>query len=148
MAKSNATTVEEYLAELPDERREVVATLRDLILENLPEGYQESINVGMISYEVPLERFRNTYNKQPLQYAALASQKNHVSLYLTSLYADPERVKAFEEGFAAAGKKLDMGKSCVRFQKLEDLPLELIADTIASTSADEYVAMYESARRK
>lgn len=148
MAKSNATTAEEYLAELPDERREVVATLRDLILENLPEGYQESINFGMISYEVPLERFRNTYNKQPLQYAALASQKNHVSLYLTSLYADPERVKAFEEGFAAAGKKLDMGKSCVRFQKLEDLPLELIADTIASTSADEYVAMYESGRRK
>src|SRR5690606_35123491 len=116
MASSSATTVEQYLAELPPERREVVATMRALVLQHLPAGYEERMNWGMISYEVPLARYPDTYNKQPLAYAALAAQKNHYALYLNCVHAGDDREAALREAFAAAGKKLDMGKSCVRFK--------------------------------
>jgi len=146
MARSEATTVEQYLAELDAERREQISAVRDVVLANLPEGYRETMNWGMISYEVPLERYPNTYNKQPLAYAALASQKNYMSLYLMGLYGNPEREQDFEERYRATGKRYDMGKSCVRFRRLDDLPLDLIAKVIAATPVEEHIAHYEAAR--
>ena len=147
MVSSKAKTVEAYLAELPPERREAVTKVREVILANLPEGYQESMNWGMISYEIPLERYPDTYNKQPLALAALASQKNYISLYLMNVYGDPATEKWFTERYEASGKKLDMGKSCVRFKKLDDLPLDLIGEVIAKTSVDEYIRRYEAAKK-
>ena len=147
MATSKATTPAEYLADLPPERAEVVAVVRDLILENLPEGYEESMNWGMLSYEIPLSRYPRTYNGQPLAYAALAAQKNYYAVYLTAAYADDAALARLRDGFARAGKKLDMGKSCLRFRKLDDLPLDVIADSIASTTPEEYIANYEAAKK-
>jgi uncharacterized protein YdhG (YjbR/CyaY superfamily) len=148
MARSNAATVEQYLAELPPERREVVSTMRDLVRRNLPKGYAETMNWGMISYEIPLERYPNTYNRQPLSYVALAAQKNYYALYLTSAYQDSEQGKQLAEAFKRAGKKLDMGKSCLRFKTLDDLPLDVIARVVASTPPEKWIAQFEAARAK
>ena len=148
MATSRASTVEEYLDELPPERRTVVATVRDAIRKKLPKGYREAMNWGMITWEVPLERYPDTYNGQPLTYAALAAQKNYYAVYLNCLYQDSEDDKRFRAEFAKAGKKLDMGKSCVRFKTLEDLPLDVIGKTIASVPPDEFIAQYEASRKK
>lgn len=148
MVKSTALTVEEYLHELPPDRRDVVAEVRRTILENLPEGYVESMNWGMISYEIPLEAYPETYNDQPLGYAALASQKRHYSLYLMGAYADSAQETQIVEGFKKAGKKLDMGKSCVRFRKLDDLPLDVIGRVIASTTPEQLISRYEESRMK
>ncbi len=145
--RSDASTVEEYLAELDDDRGPTVAAVREVVLANLPDGFEETMRWGMISYEVPLTRHAETYNGQPLSYAGLASQKRYVSLYLSCVYADPERGAAFEVRYRATGKKLNMGKSCVRFRHVEDLPLELIAEVIAGTSVDEFLALYEKTRR-
>lgn len=148
MAKSSATSVEEYLNELPEDRRAVVAAVRDVVLRNLPDGYKESVNWGMISYEVPLERYPETYNRQPLSYAALAAQKNHYALYLNAVYQDPGKDAWLRQEFDKAGKKLDMGKSCVRFRKLDDLPLDVIGRAVASTPPEELIATYEASRKK
>lgn len=141
--RSDATTVEEYLAALPDDRREAIDAVRAVILDRLPEGYQETVNWGMITYEVPLEIFPNTYNKQPLMFAALASQKNHMAVYLTGIYMSDEAREEFEAAYRATGKRLDVGKSCVRFRKLDDLPLELIGDTVASLSLEDFISRVE-----
>ena len=148
MASSAARTVDQYLKELPAERREVVSTVREVIRKNLPTGYQETMNWGMISYEVPRDRFPKTYNGQPLMYAALAAQKNHYAVYLISMYQDGAPTGWFAEEFRKAGKKLDMGKSCVRFKKLEDLPLETIGKAIRGTSVEKLIEIYESSRGK
>lgn len=145
--RSEATTVEQYLAELPDARRDTIARVRAVIVANLPDGYVETMAWGMISYEVPLERYPDTYNGKPLGYAALASQKRYCSVYLTNVYNDPERLEAFEAAYRATGKRLDMGKSCVRFRTLDDLPLDLIGETIAATPVDEFLKSYEAGRR-
>jgi hypothetical protein len=147
MAKSNAKTVEDYLKELPEDRRAVVSKVRDVILRNLPKGYRESLNWGMICYEVPPERYPKTYNNQPLGYVALAAQKNYFALYLMCAYQNSEQERQLKEGFKQAGKKLDMGKSCLRFRRLEDLPLDVIGETIASTPLDEFIKSYEASRR-
>ena len=141
--KSNAKTVKEYISSLPSERLQAIEAVRKVILDNLPSGYIESLNWGMISYEIPLETYPNTYNKQPLQYAALASQKYYMSLYLMNTYWDKVIEEWFIEKYKASGKKLNMGKSCVRFKKLTDLPLDLIAETIARTSVDDFIRHYE-----
>lgn len=148
MASSKAATVDEYLAELPEERRAVVSAVRDVVLRNLPEGYEETMSFGMIGYGIPLARYPETYNKQPLGYAALAAQKNYYALYLMTPYMDGPQEQALREEFAAAGKKLDMGKSCIRFRKLDDLPLDVIGRVIAATPPGEYIAQYERARAK
>ena len=148
MAQSRAATVEDYLAELPPERRAVIATVRDTIRQKLPKGYRETMNWGMISYEIPLEDYPDTYNKQPLTYAALAAQKNHYAVYLTGVYQDPVQETTFREAFAKAGKKLDMGKSCVRFRKLDDIPLDAIGTAVASVNPREFIARYEANRGK
>lgn len=148
MAKSKAATVEEYLEGLPGERREVISRVREVILRHLPEGYREAMNWGMICYEVPPERYPDTYNGQPLGYVALAAQKNCYSLYMLSAYRDSEQERLLREGFARAGLKLDMGKSCVRFRGLEDLPLEVIGRAVAAVKPEEFIATYQASRRR
>jgi hypothetical protein len=148
MVQSAAKTVADYLNELPEDRRAVVSTVRDVIVKNLPKGYQESINFGMISYEIPLERYRTTYNKQPLCYVALAAQKNHYAVYLMCACSDSLAENTLREGFAKAGKKLDKGKSCVRFKKLEDVPLDVIGKAVASFTPDQWISIYEKSRAK
>lgn len=146
MVQSKAATVDEYLAELPEERRAVVTRMRDLIRKNLPKGYQEEVGYGVICYGVPLSRYPDTYNKQPLSYIALAAQKSHYSLYLMGAYMDPQQMAALEEAFEDAGKKLDMGKSCLRFKKLDDLPLAALAKVIAGMKPEELIRHYEASR--
>jgi hypothetical protein len=148
MARSNAATVQEYLDELPEDRRSVIAAVRDVILQNLPDGYKECLSFGMIGYVLPLERYPDTYNGQPLSYAGLAAQKNYYALYLTCAYMDPEKEAWLRDAFQKAGKKLDMGKSCVRFKKLQDLPLDVIGQAVASTASEDFIASYEAARRR
>ena len=140
--------VEDYIAGLPEERRCAIASLRNHILAHLPEGYSEEMDFGMIAYVVPLDRYPQTYNGHPLMYAALASQKNYMSLYLMNIYGDPATSQWFTEEFKARGKKLDMGKSCVRFKKLDDLPLDVIGEAIAKTSPAEWIEIYEASRKK
>ena len=146
MAASDAATPDEMIAALPPERRDAISKVRDVIRANLPPGYEEGMQFGMIGWYVPLDRFPDTYNKQPLGLAALANQKQYMALYLNNVYGDPEIDRWFRERFAASGKKLDMGKSCVRFRTLEDLPLDVIAETIARTPVDRYIESYESVR--
>lgn len=147
MAKSNAQTVEEYLEELPEYRREVIEEIRELILEHLPDGYEETINWGMISYEIPLEKYPDTYNNQPLNYLGLAAQENHNSLYLMPVYQDEELQDWLEEEFEKANKKMDMGRSCLRFNMTTDLPLEAIAKIVSHQTPDEFIATYEETRK-
>jgi hypothetical protein len=137
--RSDATTVDEYLAELPEDRRAAISAVRDVILENLPAGYDETMNWGMIAYEVPLSTYPETYNGRPLMYAALASQKNHMAVYLSGIYMDDDAQQKFERDYRASGKRFDAGKSCVRFRKLDDLPLPVIGEAIAFLPADDYV---------
>jgi uncharacterized protein YdhG (YjbR/CyaY superfamily) len=148
MVSSSAKTVQEYLDELPEAQRAVVSRVRQLVLENLPAGYEESMSWGMIAYGIPLERYPNTYNKQPLAYIGLAAQKNHYALYLMGCYADSEHDQKLRAGFEQAGKKLDMGKSCLRFKRLDDLPFDVLAETIASLTPDEFIQLYERVKGK
>ena len=144
--RSQASTVEEYLGELPEDRRDAIARVRELVLSRLPAGYEEVMGFGMINYVVPLDRCPGTYNGQPLMYAALAAQKNHMSLYLMCAYTDEDAGAAFRAAYAAAGKKLDMGKSCVRFRSVDDLALDVIGDAIASVGVDEFIERCAKAR--
>lgn len=146
--QSKATTVKDYLAELPADRRAAIAAVRKEILKRLPKGYEEAMNWGMITYQVPLETFPDTYNKQPLMYAALASQKNHMAVYLTGIYMSEEARQNFETKYRATGKRFDVGKSCVRFKKLDDLPTDLIGDAIASMSVDEFIEGQGKVRKR
>jgi len=141
--RSEATTAEQYLAGLPDDRREAIEAVRAVILENLPDGYEEAMNWGMITYQIPLETYPDTYNKQPLMFAALASQKNHMAVYLTGIYVSDEARDEFEKAYRATGKRFDVGKSCVRFRKLDDLPLDLIGQTIAAVPMERLIARFE-----
>jgi uncharacterized protein YdhG (YjbR/CyaY superfamily) len=144
--RSSASTVEEYLAELPEARRAAIETVRQVILKNLPRGYEEVMNWGMITYQVPLETYADTYNKKPLMYAALAAQKNHMAVYLTAIYMNEKASREFEEAYLVTGKRYDVGKSCVRFKELIDLPLELIGESIASLQVSEFVDRVNEAR--
>jgi hypothetical protein len=148
MAPSKPTTVKEYLEWLPDDRRKVIAKVRSVIKKNLPKGYEEAVTYGIISYQVPLERLPHTYNGQPLCYAGIAAQKNHNSLYLMGAYGDPKQRAALEKAFAHAGKKLDMGKSCIRFKGVDDLPLDAIGKLIGAIPAETYIKAYERSREK
>ncbi len=145
---TNGSLIDEYLAHLPEDRRVALEIVRETILKNLPEGYEESMNWGMITYQVPLSTYPDTYNKQPLMYAALASQKNHMAVYITAPYMIPGELERFVAEYKATGKKLDMGKSCVRFKKLEDLPLDVIGKSIASTPMQTLIDHAKTARSK
>jgi hypothetical protein len=148
MVSSKALTVQQYLDELTEEQRFVIATLRDVILENLPAGYQETMDWGAISYEIPLISYPKTYNGKPLVYLALAVQKRYYALYLMAASLDAELLAALKESFQKAGRKLDMGKACVRFHKLDELPLGAIGKSIASVTPAKYIEQYEQIRQR
>ena len=148
MVSTTTTTPSDYLASLPQDRREIVAAVRELILRNLPEGYQETVNWGMLSYEVPLETYPDTYNKKPLNYIGLAAQKNYNSLYLMSVYQNPADYQELMDAFTRMGVKPDMGKSCIRFKKLDQLPLETISRLIAKTSVQDFVETTKSIQKR
>jgi hypothetical protein len=148
MAKRNASTPAQYLATLAGEQRAAVAKVRQVIRRNLPAGYRETMQWGMISYVVPLERHPDTYNGHPLCYAALAAQKHYCAIYLTCAYQDPAQLRRLQAGFREAGKRLNMGKSCIRFRRLQDLPLGVIGSVVASTPVERFIARGEAARRR
>jgi uncharacterized protein YdhG (YjbR/CyaY superfamily) len=148
VVSSKAATPEAYLAELPPERAAVVARVRDLVNANLPSGYVERMSWGMIGWEVPLEVYPHTYNRQPLAYAGLAAQKGHYALYLNCVCGSDERTRRLADAFAAQGKKLDMGKSCIRFKKPEDLAEQALAEAIALVPLEAFLAEYEASRRE
>lgn len=145
--KSDQPTVAGYLKSLPPDRRAALEEVRRVILANLPKGYEESMEWGMPTYQVPLSEYPDTYNKRPLMYAALAAQKSYMTLYLSAIYADSVLRKEFESSYRATGKKYDVGQSCVRFKRLDDLPLEVIAKAIAAVPLHQFVTHAKSARR-
>ena len=148
--QSSAKTVQEYIRNLPADRRQAISVVRNVIKKNLPKGYKEVMD-GMIVYIVPLSLYPDGYlgdKKTPLPYAGLASQKNHMAVYLMNIYGNRNVEKWFLYEYKKSGKKMDIGKCCVRFKKLEDLPLDLIGEAIACTPAKKFIHMYEESRRK
>jgi hypothetical protein len=144
--QSKAATVEAYLAELPADRRPAIEAVRDVILRNLNPGFEEGMQYGMIGYYVPHRLYPPGYHcdpKQPLPFAGLASQKNYMSLYLGSDYGMEEEDRWFRDAWAKSGKRLDMGKCCIRFKKLDDLALDVVAEAIRRVSVENHVAFYE-----
>jgi len=146
MAKSLAATPSAYLQSLPPDRRAAMQQVRKVILAHLPKGYEEQMLAGMLAYVVPLSRLADTYNGHPLMYAALASQKNYMALYVMSVYGHAPTGQWFRAQFKARGKKLDMGKSCVRFKTIDDLPLDVIGETIAKVPIDTWIRVYQQSR--
>jgi hypothetical protein len=143
---SNAKTVEEYLQGLPADRRAAIGAVRSVMLKHLPDGYAEGMLYGMIGYFVPHSIYPAGYHcdpKLPLMYACLGSQKNHMALHLMCAYGDPASERWLRDEFKAAGKKLDMGKACLRFRKLEDLPLDVIGRFVARVPVKKYIARIE-----
>jgi hypothetical protein len=148
MVSSKAATPDAYVAQLPSERAAVVSRVRDLVNANLPTGYLEVMAFGMIGWVVPLSRYPDTYNGEPAVYAGLAAQKNYFSLYLTCVYASEARRDRLRAGFAAAGKTLDMGKSCIRFKRMEDLADAAIAEAIAGVPVETFIAVCKAPRSR
>jgi hypothetical protein len=148
MFTNQAATVADYLAQLPEDRRTTIATVRDVILRHLPDGYEEMIGWGAITYAIPLEKYPDTYNKQPLCVAALAANKNYCSIYLMAAYGDGATRQSLEAAFKKAGKKLKMGKACVRFRTADDLPLDVVGAAIGALAPAKYIGIYEGSRRK
>ena len=156
--QSKAATVSDYLASLPDDRRKAIEAVRSVILANLDKDYEEGMQYGMIGYYVPHRIYPAGYHadpKQGLPFAALASQKNYMSVYLMGLYcgciegvSDTNLVRWFREAWAKTGKKLNMGKACIRFKKADDLALDVLGEAIRRMPARKYVEVYEEARRK
>lgn len=144
---SDATTVEAYLAELPEDRRQAISKLRKVIKKSLPKGFREQMNYGMIGYVVPHSLYPSGYHcdpKLPLPFMGVASQKNFIAVYHMGVYANPELLRWFTESHSkASSKKLDMGKSCIRYKKPEDIPYELIGQLVSKITPAEWIAMYE-----
>lgn len=150
--QSKATTVEEYISELPDERKKAISDLRKVIKKNLPKGFKEEMSYGMIGYVVPHSKYPAGYHcnpQLPLPFLNIASQKNFIAVYHMGLYANPTLYKWFTEAHAKAStKKLDIGKSCMRYKKPEDIPFELLGELASKITPDEWIAAYEKAFRK
>jgi hypothetical protein len=148
MPATTTAAVTAFLAALPAERRREVVQVRDLLLAHLPNGYEEAVVKGMLVYQVPLARYPDTYNGHALWYVGLASQKSYLSLYLMNVYADKGLAQRLRDGYKAAGKKLDMGKSCIHFQQVADLPLDLIGELVEAVPLERWVAVAKAARRR
>jgi len=150
--KSKATTPEQYLSELPDDRKEAMLKLRNAIKENLPQGFEEVISYGMLGYVVPHYIYPSGYHcdpKLPLPFINLASQKNFIALYHMGIYADKNLESWFVSEYPKHVKsKLDMGKSCIRFKKMDDIPFDFIGELAAKVSVDDWISNYEKAFRK
>jgi hypothetical protein len=139
---SSAKNVEEYIKALPPDRQKAMSAVRQVILSNLPEGYAERMQGEMIGYVVPHSLYPAGYHcdpRQPLQYAALVSEKNHMALHMMAMYGDADTQNWLRGAYKASGKKLDMGKACIRFKNLDDLPLDVIGKLIARTPAQVYI---------
>ena len=143
-----APTVTAFLSRLPTSRRKEVERVRTVIQRHLPAGYEEAISKNMLVYQVPLARYGETYNGQPLWYVALASEKSYLSLHLMSIYGDAAQAQRLKDGFRAAGKKLDMGKACIHFKSADDLPLDVIGAAVASMPVDWWIDIARAARRR
>ena len=148
MEKKRPATPNEYVATLPPDRRAAIEQVRKVILEHLPKGYQESLSWGILSYEVPREVCPDTYNGKPLGYAALGSQKNYMTLHLMTAYGDKKTADWLKSAFKARGKKLDMGKACIRFKTIEDLPLDVVGEAISRMPMQDWVRIYQASRKK
>ena len=148
MVSSKETTPAAYLASLPPDRRKVIAAVRAVVKKRLPKGYVETMNWGMISYEIPLSRYPDTYNKQPLMYLALAAQKSGYALYMTGVSGNKARMGKLAAAYKAAGRKLDMGKSCLRFNAVDELPLDVIGEIVASTPVERRIEAEEARLKK
>lgn len=148
MFAAKAKTVGEYLKQLPPDRRKSLSAVRAVVLENLPKGYKEAVGWGAITYAIPLADYPDTYNGQPLCIAALSAGKQYCSIHLMAAYGDSKTRTWLEEQFKKSGKKLDMGKACVRFKTPDDLPLDAIGKVIARVSPKKYIEVYEASRRK
>src|SRR6476661_3556928 len=149
---STAGSPQEYMDALPPERKEAMDKLRQTILKNLPKGFEEGIGYGMLGYAVPHSRYPAGHHcdpKQPLQFVSLASQKNFIALYHMGLYMMPSLLHWFQQAYPKhSKKKLDMGKSCIRFKKAEDIPYDLIGELMKKVSPDEWINCYESKLKK
>ncbi|MFZ1676816.1 MAG: DUF1801 domain-containing protein [Saprospiraceae bacterium] len=146
--QSKATTPEEYIDSLPEDRKKIISDIRKVILKNLPKGFKEGIGYGMLCYSVPHSIYPPGYHvdpKQPLGLISIASQKNHIAMYHMGLYAGPLLIWFQDEWKKSTTKKLDMGKSCVRFKKAEDVPLELIGRLAAKLTPQKWIEIYENA---
>jgi uncharacterized protein YdhG (YjbR/CyaY superfamily) len=148
MADKEPSTVAEYLARQPADRRTELERVRSVVRKRLPKGYQEGIAGGMITYYVPLEAYSDTYNGQALWYAALAAKKNYLTLHLMAVYGSQVLERKLRNAFKAAGKKLDMGKACIRFQRADDLQLDAIGDVVASIPMERMIEIAKAARRR
>lgn len=140
-------TVAEYIAQVPEDRLEGINTLRETILKHLPAGFKECISYGMVGYVVPHSIYPSGYHcdpKLPLPFMSFANQKNFISFYHMGIYADPNLMEWFTSEFAKRSKaKLDMGKSCIRFKKVETIPFDLIGELVAKISVNDWIATYE-----
>jgi hypothetical protein len=145
---SDATTVEEYLAGLDDDRRAQIEPVHRVVRDAMPSGYAESVDWGMICWSVPLETFPDTYNGKPLSYVCLAAQKRHNALYLTGLYSGSEEADDFRRRWTEDGRRLDMGKSCLRYRTVDDLRLDLIGESVAAIPPERLIALHERARAR
>ena len=137
-----------WIANLPADRRREVKTVSALVRAHLPAGYEETLSGKCLVWQVPLKAYPDTYNGHPLWYAALASEKSYLSLHLMVAYGNEGLARRLRDGFKAAGKKLDMGKACIRFEAAEDLALDVLGEVVASTPMDRYIAMAKAVRRK
>jgi len=146
--RSNVQTPAQYIASLPADRAKTIAKVRALVNKHIPRGYEECLVWGTIGWAIPLSRYPDTYNKQPMCYVALGSQKNYCSLYLMGAYSSASQLDELKAAFKAAGKKLDMGKCCVHFKTPDDLPLEAIGKLISAISSEEWIEMYERSRSR
>ena len=146
--QSKATTVDQYLAELPEDRQKAISQLRKVIKKNMPKGFQETMGYGMIGYVVPHSKYPAGYHcnpKDPLPFMNVASQKNFIAVYHMGVYADPKLLKWFTDAHAKASpKKLDMGKSCMRYKKAEDIPYELIGELASKITVEDWIERYET----
>jgi hypothetical protein len=150
--QSKAATVDDYIDELPEDRKAAMKKLRAVVKKNLPKGFQECMNYGMIGYVVPHSKYPAGYHcdpKMPLPFMNIASQKNFIALYSMAMYANPKLLKWFTDGYSkVTGKKIDMGKSCMRYKKPEDIPYELIGELASKMTPDEWIGQYESMVKK
>jgi hypothetical protein len=146
MATSSAKTVDEYLAALPADRRAAIAAVRDTINRRIPRGYEHGMLYGGPAWYVPRSRLAETYNGQPLTLAVLGSQKNYMVLHLLTVYGDSKLSAWFRKAYVATGKKLDMGKACIRFKALDALPLDVVGEAVSKVSVDDYIRIYERSR--
>jgi hypothetical protein len=145
---ANVTTPAQYIASLPADRAKTIATVRAHVNKHIPRGYEECLVWGTIGWTIPLSRYPDTYNQQPITYVALSSQKNYCSLYLMGAFWSPSQLEQLKAAFKADGKKLDMGQCCVHFGSPDDLPLPAIGKLISAISSEQWIEMYEQSRLK